>query len=62
MGRRRVRGIAFDTYGTLVDVAGARSFCFRVCWISQARAPLDPLGAKPDSVVSNLEELGTRLS
>jgi 2-haloacid dehalogenase len=44
------------------DVVGAGSFGFRVCWINRAQAPLDPLGPKPDLVVSNLEELGARLS
>lgn len=44
------------------DVVGAKNFGFRVCWINRAQGPLDPLGPKPDLVVSDLEELGARLS
>ncbi len=39
------------------DVVGAKSFGFKVCWISRTGAPLDPLGPKPDLVVGSLDEL-----
>ncbi len=39
------------------DVLGAKSFGFKVCWINRARAPLDPLGPKPDIVVRGFDEL-----
>jgi len=43
------------------DVAGAKSFGFRVCWINRTGAPLDRLGVKPDLVVRNFDELRTTL-
>ena len=43
------------------DVAGAKSFGFRVCWINRTGAPLDRLGIKPDLVVRNFDELPTTL-
>ena len=39
------------------DVLGAGSFGFNVCWINRTGAPLDTLGAKPDLVVKNFDEL-----
>ena len=39
------------------DVAGAKNFGFKVCWISRLGIPLDPLGPKPDLVVQNFDEL-----
>lgn len=62
MGRRRVKGIAFDMYGTLVDVLDARSLGFRASWINRAQTSLDPFGPKLDLVVSDVEELAARLS
>jgi len=44
------------------DAAGAKSFGFRVCWINRTGSPFDPLGQKPDLIVSSLEGLGARLS
>jgi 2-haloacid dehalogenase len=44
------------------DVAGAKSFGFSVCWINRTGSPFDPLGRKPDLILSNLEGLGARLS
>jgi len=41
------------------DVLGAKSFGFKVCWINRAGAPLDPLGPRPDIVVTNFDELET---
>lgn len=43
------------------DVAGAKSFGFRVCWINRTGAPLDRLGVKPDLVVRNFDELRATL-
>ncbi|MGH7410731.1 MAG: haloacid dehalogenase type II [Candidatus Methylomirabilis sp.] len=43
------------------DVAGAKSFGFRVCWINRTGAPLDRLGVKPDLVVSSFDELAAAL-
>ncbi len=43
------------------DVIGARSFGFKVCWISRTGAPLDPLGPKPDLVVTSFDELKAAL-
>ena len=39
------------------DVAGAKNFGFKVCWINRVGIPLDPLGPKPDLVVQNFDEL-----
>ena len=39
------------------DVAGAKSFGLRVCWINRGQFPLDPLGQRPDLTVRNFEEL-----
>ena len=39
------------------DVAGAKSFGFRVCWIDRTGGPLDRLGVKPDLVVRSFDEL-----
>jgi len=39
------------------DVAGARSFGLRVCWINRAGAPPDELGQQPSHVLRNLSEL-----
>lgn len=44
------------------DVAGAKSFGFRVCWINRTGAPLDRLGIKPDLVVRNFDDLTARIS
>ncbi len=43
------------------DVIGAKSFGFRVCWINRTGATLDPLGPKPDLLVSSSEELSQSL-
>lgn len=43
------------------DVAGAKSFGIRVCWIDRTGAPLDPFGPKPDLVVRTIDELSTEL-
>jgi 2-haloacid dehalogenase len=39
------------------DVVGAKNFGFQVCWINRTGAPLDPLGPKPDLVVTSFEDL-----
>ena len=39
------------------DVAGARSFGLRVCWINRAGAPPDELGQQPSHVLRGLPEL-----
>ena len=39
------------------DVAGARSFGMRVCWINRAGAPPDQLGQQPTHVLRSLAEL-----
>jgi 2-haloacid dehalogenase len=39
------------------DVAGARSFGLRVCWINRAGAPPDQLGQQPTHVLRSLGEL-----
>lgn len=39
------------------DVAGAKSFGFRVVWCNRTSAPPEHLGAVPDHVVSSLVEL-----
>jgi len=43
------------------DVAGAKSFGLRVCWINRSGVPLDPLGLRPDLTVENFEELRAAL-
>jgi len=39
------------------DVVGAKSFGFKVCWLNRTGASLDPLGLKPDLVVSSFDKL-----
>ena len=39
------------------DVAGAKNFGFKVCWISRTGIPLDPLGPKPDLIVRGFDDL-----
>jgi 2-haloacid dehalogenase len=39
------------------DVAGAKNFGFKVCWISRTGIPLDPLGLKPDLIVRGFDDL-----
>ncbi len=43
------------------DVAGAKNFGFKVCWISRTGIPLDPLGPKPDLVVRSFDDLAGAL-
>jgi len=43
------------------DVAGAKNFGFKVCWISRTGIPLDPLGPKPDLVVRSFDDLAEAL-
>jgi 2-haloacid dehalogenase len=43
------------------DVLGAKSFGFRVCWITRAGVPLDALGPRPDLVVASFEALRTAM-
>ncbi len=39
------------------DVAGAKNFGFKVCWINRTGIPLDPLGAKPHLIVRSFDDL-----
>ncbi|MFQ5846744.1 MAG: haloacid dehalogenase type II [Candidatus Methylomirabilales bacterium] len=39
------------------DVVGAKNFGFTVCWINRTGVPLDPLGPKPDLVVTSFDDL-----
>ena len=39
------------------DVAGAKNFGFKVCWITRTGIPLDPLGPKPDLVARSFDDL-----
>jgi 2-haloacid dehalogenase len=39
------------------DVAGAKHFGFKVCWLNMSKVPLDPLGPKPELVVNSFAEL-----
>jgi 2-haloacid dehalogenase len=39
------------------DVMGSKNFGFKVCWINRARVPQDPLGLKPELLVTSLDEL-----
>jgi len=43
------------------DVAGAKNFGFKVCWISRSEIPLDSLGPKPDLVVKDFDDLAQAL-
>src|SRR5712691_12073628 len=38
------------------DVIGAKAFGFQVCWINRTGAPLDPLGPKPNLMVTRFDE------
>ena len=42
------------------DVAGARAFGYRTCWCNRSGAPVEELGAAPDSVVDRLDQLALR--
>jgi len=35
----------------------SKSFGFKVCWLNRTGASLDPLGLKPNLVVSNFDKL-----
>jgi 2-haloacid dehalogenase len=39
------------------DALGAKSFGFTVVWINRGKAPVDPLGFRPDKIVSGLDEV-----
>jgi 2-haloacid dehalogenase len=52
-----VRGEALFVSSNFWDVAGARSFGLRVCWINRASAPPDELGQQPSHVLRSLSEL-----
>jgi 2-haloacid dehalogenase len=39
------------------DVAGAGAFGYRTCWCNRSGAPVEELGAVPDSVVDRLDQL-----
>jgi 2-haloacid dehalogenase len=39
------------------DVAGAKSFGYQVAWCNRTNAPAEELGAKPDLVITRLDEL-----
>jgi 2-haloacid dehalogenase len=39
------------------DALGAKSFGFKVYWISRAGAPVDRLGFQPDNIVKSLDEI-----
>jgi 2-haloacid dehalogenase len=44
------------------DVAGAKAFGFRACWVNRDDAPADELGVMPDVVVKSLAELPQTIS
>ncbi|GMA61304.1 haloacid dehalogenase type II [Alicyclobacillus fastidiosus] len=39
------------------DVAGSKSFGFKVAWVNRSKEPIEELGQHPDYIVSNLMEL-----
>ena len=39
------------------DIAGAKNFGFKVCWINRSELPLDPLCPKPELVVKSFDGL-----
>ncbi|WP_420830379.1 haloacid dehalogenase type II [Bacillus piscicola] len=39
------------------DAAGAKTFGFQVCWINRFNKQFDELGAEPDRVITQLDEL-----
>ena len=39
------------------DVAGARTFGLKVCWVNRNRRPLDELGQRPDFEIASMREL-----
>ena len=39
------------------DVAGAKAFGFTVFWVNRSAAPVEELGARPDYVVSGIDEV-----
>lgn len=54
---KRPKGEILFVSSNSFDVIGAKSFGFRVCWINRTGAPLDPLGPRPDLVVTSFDEL-----
>jgi 2-haloacid dehalogenase len=43
------------------DAAGAKAFGFTVFWINRTNAPLEALGASPDYIVTNLDDVAALL-
>jgi 2-haloacid dehalogenase len=39
------------------DVAGAKAFGCRVCWLNRSNAPVEALGVQPDWIVHKVEEI-----
>jgi len=55
--RRKILFVSANPF----DVAGARSFGLRVCWINRTGAPLESLARRPQMVAADLDALATRL-
>lgn len=50
------RSVAFVS-SNFWDVAGAKSFGFRTCWVNRCNLPEDELGVRPDVTVETLDGL-----
>jgi 2-haloacid dehalogenase len=57
-GKRDILLVSSNSF----DVIGAKTYGFQVCWINRTGAILDPLGPRPDLVVSGFEELASHLT
>ena len=55
--KRRILFVSANPF----DVAGAKAFGFRVCWLNRTGAPFDALGLPPDRVASDFKGLAAAL-
>lgn len=39
------------------DIAGAKAFGFRVCWLNRSNAPVEALGVQPDRIIKTALEI-----
>ena len=59
-------GLAADTIlfvsSNAWDVAGAKSFGYRVCWCNRSGEPMDGMGFEPDFIVARLGQIPNMLA
>ena len=50
-------GVSYSPRSSIPFASGAKSFGFRVFWISRGGAPVDRLGFTPDEILKTLGDL-----